>query len=340
MQKTYTYYVQGMHCQACVILTESELKNVQGVVEAKTSLKDQSVNITGDFDHKTPAQILSAFTEVLKPHGYTLSQERGVKVANWSDFVVAVPAALLFIAFFLVLQKLGIVNLVDATNVSYGTAFVVGLIASVSTCMAIVGGIVLSVSANFAKEGEKTRPQAVFHIGRLISFFVLGGVIGSLGSVFQIGPTGTLVLGLVVVFVLLVLGMNLLDIVPWARKLQLTMPTSIGMRINGLKSVNHVLTPLLVGIVTFFLPCGFTQSMQIYTLTTGSFWKGGFTMLAFALGTFPVLALLSFSTLGIQKKTQSGMFFKTAGLIVIFFAMYNLMNTLVGAGIIRPIFNS
>lgn len=62
-------------------------------------------------------------------------------------------------------------------------------------------------------------------------------------------------------------------------------------------------------------------------------------MLAFALGTLPVLALLSFSSLGVQKRAQSGIFFKTAGLIVIFFAIFNLINTLVGAGIIDPVFN-
>jgi sulfite exporter TauE/SafE len=79
--------------------------------------------------------------------------------------------------------------------------------------------------------------------------------------------------------------------------------------------------------------------MQIYTLTTSNFLKGGLTMLAFALGTLPVLALLSFSSLGVQKRAQSGIFFKTAGLIVIFFAIFNLINTLVGAGIIDPVFN-
>ncbi len=103
--------------------------------------------------------------------------------------------------------------------------------------------------------------------------------------------------------------------------------------------MNHVLTPVLVGVATFFLPCGFTQSMQIYALSTESFWTGAFTMSAFALGTLPVLALLSFSSLAIHKKAQSGAFFKTAGLVVIFFGIFNLINALVAAGIINPIFS-
>ena len=205
--------------------------------------------------------------------------------------------------------------------------------------MAVVGGLVLSMSANFAKEGDKVRPQVLFHIGRLVSFFILGGVIGVLGSVFQLGSMGTFVLNLIIAVVLLILGINLLDIFPWVKKFQPTIPSFIGKRIHGLKNINHTFTPLLIGVATFFLPCGFTQSMQIYTLTTGSFVAGALIMGTFALGTFPVLALLSFSSLGIHKKAQSGVFFKTAGLVVIFFGIFNLINALVAAGIIPPLFS-
>jgi len=48
---------------------------------------------------------------------------------------------------------------------------------------------------------------------------------------------------------------------------------------------------------------------------------------------------LSFSSLGIHKKAQSGVFFKTAGLVVIFFGIFNLINAVVAAGIIPPLFS-
>ncbi len=339
MPQTYTFHVNGMHCNSCILLTESELKEVKGVARVKASLKEKRIEITGEFGDKSQERVMNELSEVLKPHGYTLSLEQEKKAIRWFEFAYALPISLVFVAIFVLLQKFGIVNLVHTGNVTYGTAFVVGLIASVSTCMAVVGGIVLSLSASYAKEGDRIRPQAMFHIGRLVSFFFLGGVIGVLGSVFQLGANGMLILGLIVALVLFILGFNLLDVFPWAKKLQLTVPTELGKRIHGLKNVNHILTPFVVGALTFFLPCGFTQSMQIYTLTTGSFWRGGLTMLSFALGTLPVLAILSFSALGIQKKAQSGVFFKTVGLIVIFFAIFNLLNTLAGAGIIDPVFS-
>lgn len=337
--KTYTFHVDGMHCNACVLLTESELGELPEIAKVKSSLESHTVEVTGEFGDKKPEHIAEDLNEVLKPHGYTLSLEKRHHTTKWSDFKVAVPIALGFIALFIVLQKLGIVNLVTTSEVGYGTAFLIGLIASVSSCMAVVGGLVLSMSASFAKENNTMRPQVLFHVGRLVSFFILGGVIGALGSAFKLGITGTFVLSLIVALVLLILGINLLDVFPWMRKLQPTMPNFIGKRIQGLKNVNHTLTPLLVGVATFFLPCGFTQSMQIYTLSTGSFWTGALIMSAFALGTLPVLALLSFSSLGIHKKARSGVFFKTAGLIVIFFGVFNLINALVALGVIPPFFN-
>lgn len=336
----YTFHVRGMHCNACILMTESELGDLPYITHVKSSLKDHSVEVVGDFGNKTPEQIAEELTIPLKSHGYTVSVESFDKLRiNWADFKIAVPIALAFAVMFVALQKMGFVNLVNASNVTYGTAFVIGIIASLSTCMAVVGGLLLSMSATFAKEGDKIKPQLMFHGGRIVSFFLFGGVIGAIGSAFTLSTGAMFTFSLIIGVVMLILGINLLDVFPWAKKLQPGMPKFIAKRAHGVSKLNHTLTPLLVGIATFFLPCGFTQSMQLYTLTTGSFLKGGLTMLSFALGTLPVLALISFSSFSIQNSSKAGIFFKTAGLIVIMFALFNLVNSLVVVGLIPPIFN-
>jgi len=328
-----------MHCNACVLMTESEIGDLPNVTHVKSSLKSHSIEVVGDFGTKTPEQIAEELTVPVKPHGYTVSVEKQVKENKWSGFNVAIPVALAFVALFVLLQKMGIVNLVSAGSVTFGTAFVIGIIASLSTCMAVVGGLLLSMSATFAKEGDKIKPQLMFHGGRIVSFFILGGVIGALGSAFTLTTGATFVLSVVIGIVMLILGINLLDVFPWAKKLQPSMPKFIAKHAHGVSKFNHTLTPLIVGVATFFLPCGFTQSMQLYTLTTGSFLKGGLTMLAFALGTLPVLALVSFSSFSIKNSSKSGIFFKTAGLVVIMFALFNLINSLVVIGMIPPVFD-
>jgi len=338
-EEKYQFHINGMHCKSCELLTESELKEFPNIKSVKASLKTNLVEVVGDFNGKNPEQVAEELNPVLVKHGYTLSVGKQEKKINWSEFKIAIPITIAFVVLYIILQKIGIVNLVNVSKVSYGTAFVIGIIASLSSCMAVVGGLVLSMSATFAREGDKVKPQILFHVGRIVSFFVLGGVIGAVGAVFHLGVIGTFVLGIIIGLVMLILGINLLDVFHWTKKLQPGMPKFISKHAIGVSKLNHTLTPLLLGIVTFFLPCGFTQSMQIYTLSTGNFMTGAFTMLSFALGTLPVLALLSFSSFSIKKSSKSGIFFKTAGLIVILFALFNIINALVVINILPPIFN-
>lgn len=339
MNNTYTFHVNGMHCKACVLMIDSELEELDSVQNVSASLKTHQVEVTGDFGDKTPEQIAEELSQPLIKHGYHLTVEKQAVKKNWSEFLYAVPIAGVFAVLFVILQKSGVVNLVDASEMSYGTAFLIGVIASVSTCMAVVGGLILSMSASYAKTGDNFKPQILFHIGRIVSFFILGGIIGMVGAAFALNQTSTFVLGVLIGLVMLVLGLNLLEVFHFTKKLQPAMPKFISRHVLGISKFNHRFTPILVGIATFFLPCGFTQSMQIYTLSTGNFISGGLTMLAFALGTFPVLALISFSSFSIKNSPKAGIFFKTAGLIVILFALFNLIGSFVAMGWINPIFN-
>jgi len=335
---THLFHVQGMHCKACTVLIEDTFTELPHIEGAEVSLGSQTVRVTGEFNG-TPEEIASELTELIREHGYMLSTEKNAHVAGWGDFVYALPIALVLVAGFVLLQRAGLTNLITSSEVSYSTAFIIGLIASVSSCLAIVGGLVLSLSASSAKEGGTWRSQSLFHIGRLGGFVVLGGLVGLLGNALHLGLTANIVLGVIVALVMLILGINLLDVFHFTKRLQFTLPTRFSRGIVQGSKRDHYLAPLLVGIGTFFLPCGFTQSMQLYALSTGSFTQGAIAMFVFALGTFPMLALLSFGSLNIAHKPWKGIFFKTAGLIVIALALLNLMNALVTAGIISPFFS-
>jgi sulfite exporter TauE/SafE len=328
-----------MHCKACSLVIEQELSDLSYIEKVHADSHKHEVTVTGDFEGIQQEELAKDFSVLLESKGYTFSVEKMAHTAVWRDFKIAIPVSLVFIVFFVALQKMGIVNAIGGGEITLGTVFFIGVIASLSTCMAVVGGLVLSMSATFAKEGDRVRPQLMFHVGRIVSFFVLGGIIGAIGSAFTLSTASTFILNIVIGLVMLILGINLLDVFPWVKKLQPSMPKFIGKHAHGVSKFNHTLTPMLVGIATFFLPCGFTQSMQLYTLSTGSFLTGGLTMLVFALGTLPVLALVSFSSFSIQNSSKSGVFFKTAGIIVIMFALFNLINSLVIIGLVPPLFN-
>jgi sulfite exporter TauE/SafE/copper chaperone CopZ len=337
--KTFTFHLHGMHCVGCEKLAELELRGVPGVSSVRASLARQSVEIAGDFAERQPEALICELGPLLKKHGFSLSLEPVARGVKWSEFAIAAPVALALMGLFIFAQKIGLGKLITSSEMGYGMAFLVGVIASVSSCMAIVGGLVLSLTAYYAQKGEKVRPQILFHIGRLISFFVLGGIAGAAGSVFQPSVLVEMLMGLFIGGVMVLMGVRLLDVFHWSKRWQLALPRSVGDRIHALQGRRTAVMPFLLGAATFFLPCGFTQSMQLYTLTTGHFSTGALTMFCFALGTFPVLALLSFSTLGTRGREQSGVFFKTAGLLVVFFGLYDMINSLVGYGLIRPFLN-
>ncbi len=119
--------------------------------------------------------------------------------------------------------------------------------------------------------------------------------------------------------------------------LENTLPAGL---FNFFRKIEHkTLTPLIIGFATFFLPCGFTQSMQVVALSSGSFVSGMLIMLAFALGTLPVLALLSFGSASFAHSRYAPLFFKSAGVVVIGLGLFALLSGLAGLGIIPPLFN-
>ena len=327
-----------MHCKACTVLIEEMFNELPNVESAHVSLSGQQVTVAGEFTN-TPEKIADELTKLVQSHGYSIAVEKSAHNAGWGDFVYALPVALVLIAGFILLQKAGLTSLITSSKVSYGTAFLIGLIASVSSCLAIVGGLVLSLSASSAKEGGTWRTPVLFHVGRLGGFFILGGLVGVIGNSLHLGLMANVILSSIVALVMLILGINLLDVSHFTQRLQVTLPTRFSKHIVAGSKKDHYLAPLLIGVGTFFLPCGFTQSMQLYALSTGSFSQGALTMLVFALGTFPVLAFLSFGSLNIVHKPWKGIFFKTAGIIVIALAVLNLSSALATAGIINPLFN-
>ncbi len=331
--KEHTFYIQGMHCASCVIYLEETLVGNVGVDSVKVDFKQCAMTISGEFTDDQE-MLAKKLTKIISGNGYTLSLERVSADNKYREFLIATPIAVIVIICFFLLEQIGFVNIISSESFSYTTAVMIGLIASVSTCLAVVGGLVLSLSANSAKNNSNSKEQIMFHVGRLAGFFVLGGVIGSLGRFFELGILGSAILGIIVAIVMLILGLNLLDIFQSLKHLQPKFPSIFARHSVRVRASSHVSAPLLIGIGTFFLPCGFTQSMQVYTLTTGSFISGGLIMLAFALGTLPMLALISFGAFEIGNRSWKGTFFKAVGIVIVALALFNVWNSLIALNII------
>lgn len=335
MNKTYTFHVSGTHCASCKIFIEDTLNEQIGIERVHVDLKNETVSFDTTLD-ESQHKLAEMLTEKIKHNGYFLSVEKKIKEKNDQGVIwQALPVGLGFLVLFFLLQKSGILNLGLGGEISPVTSFIIGLIASVSSCLAIVGGLVLSLSAKISQDNiSDTKTFTLFHAGRLVSFALLGGALGAIGSAVGINSTFTAILGVLASVVMLLLGLNL---VGFFEKNKIALPSGI---FNFFRRIEHkTFTPLVLGFATFFLPCGFTQSMQVQALSSGSFMSGLIIMLAFALGTLPMLLLLSFGSASFAHGKHAPLFFKSAGIVVIGLGLFALLAGLAGLRIINPLFN-
>lgn len=332
---THIFHVSGTHCASCKIFIEDALNEEDFILKAHVDLKKEILKVETEGSH-TPEELASIMTGKIKSNGYTVSVEKTAKQTQNGDVIwKALPIGFGILILFFLLQKSGILNIGIGGQVTLITSFIIGLIASVSSCLAVVGGLVLSLSAKISQDNvSDTKTFILFHAGRLISFAVLGGILGVISSAIGINFTFTAILGLLASFVMLLLGLNLVGVFA---KSKIALPTQL---FNFFRGIEHkTFAPLTLGFATFFLPCGFTQSMQIAALSSGSFLSGFSIMFAFALGTLPVLAFLSFGSASFAQSKHAPLFFKSAGVVVIGLGLFSFLSGLAALGVISPLFN-
>ena len=290
---------------------------------------------------------LAQLQEAVKDKGYQLSlYERAARKSflnpNNEHLVEIGAIFLLMVGLYLLFKQLNFIPNIGVTDtMSYGFIFVIGLVAAVSTCLAVAGGLLLAIAEKYNKKyphlqgWQKFKPHLSFNVGRIVSYTILGGLVGLLGSTLAITPKVTGIITIAASVVMIIMGIQLLHIFPWLNGIQIKMPKFIAHRLYENTSAPSTSRSFLFGGATFFLPCGFTQALQLYVLGTGSFTVGALTMLAFSLGTLPSLAgigaISSFSTGGLKRYVTT-----FSAILIVILGVYNIPSglTLAGAAVV------
>lgn len=335
--------IRGMHCKSCEIIIEKNLKKLPSVRDVRLSYKDGIAHIFCKGAVPSQEELEQAVMEA----GYEVGEKERLPwiSTDFNDYMKLVYAMLLLFALYYGARSLGIFDInVDTSNMSFIIVLLVGLVAGVSTCMALVGGLVLGLSARHselhpeATTGQKFRPHLYFNLGRIVGYGLFGGMIGLLGSALTPSPTVLGIVTIIVGAVMIFLGLKLIEIFPFLRDKSIALPKSISNWL-GINKENREYShkgALLTGALTFFLPCGFTQAMQLYAVSTGSFWQGALVMSLFALGTAPGLIGIGYLS-SVFRGQKARFFFMVAGLAVIALGLLNISN---GRQLIGPLWPS
>lgn len=326
--------IAGMHCRSCELLIEDELSGVYGVEKVKTHFRSGIAEIF--YGNKKPN--MGALASAIRNAGYEIGKgERPWVTADMGAWVEMLFAVGIVVALYLFAKAFGLFDISLGSSeklTSLPFVLLLGIVAGLSTCMAMVGGLVLAVSARYSERHpeatarQKFSPMIYFNAGRIGGFAVFGGLLGLLGSTFQLSSLSVGAMTLVIGAVMILVGFQLLELFPRLSAWKLTLPKGIarvlGIQAHTKKEYSHSRS-MLLGAMTFFLPCGFTQLTQLFVVTTGSPLVGALTMGTFALGTAPGLLGIGGIAAAVQG-TSRRFFFKTAGVIVIALGIFNFQN--------------
>ena len=338
--KERVYYVDGMHCAACEILVEKKLIELDNVHSVEASMSKSKVLV--EYEGEAPET--GRLNKLFRKEGYRFSlkapaREHGSapSAAGSANLFKIALALVVSIALIVLLQKAGLSRLVTVDSKSSLPAFLLlGLVAGFSSCAALVGGLVLSMSKQWgeiyaADDPLKKRlePHLLFNVGRLVSYAGLGALLALIGGTLRITPSLSASLVIAVSLLMAVLGLQMLG-VRFLQRFRFTMPRSITRYVADESHFKGRYMPFSLGALTFFLPCGFTITAQSFALISGNPLQGSLIMLSFALGTLPMLLMIGFSSVKfLEKPHLATTFLKVAGIIVLFFALFNINSQLV-----------
>ncbi|HCK65479.1 MAG TPA: hypothetical protein DHW49_04380, partial [Anaerolineae bacterium] len=186
-------------------------------------------------------------------------------------------------------------------------AFITGITTGGLSCLAMQGGLLASslahqVEQDYAENKKvKTRfnarlPIFLFLLAKLIAYTLLGALLGWLGSYFTFSPMTRAILMIAIAIFMIGNALRMFNVHPVFRYFSIEPPKFITRYIRKTAKGTDTATPLFLGALTVFIPCGVTQAMMATALGTGSVIIGAALMFAFTLGTSPVFFIIAYLT--------------------------------------------
>jgi sulfite exporter TauE/SafE len=181
------------------------------------------------------------------------------------------------------------------------TGFTIGF----GHCIGMCGPIVVSFTLNL-KEKSILVPQLLYHLGRIITYAILGGVVAAAGSLTMVAANIESIQKGVMIFsgaLIMLMGLAMAGWIPLGKVFgdHSTPGGIISKGFAKLLKVKSTIVYLPLGLLLGLLPCGPVYTALLGAARTGmegnTVYHGLFTgmglMAAFGLGTVPALFLVA-----------------------------------------------
>jgi sulfite exporter TauE/SafE/copper chaperone CopZ len=321
--KTINLAIKNMVCTSCEKIIEKSLAKVEGVREVQVFYSKGEAEVRYNSRKVTVDKII----ETINTAGYS-AEEMGEKESKGEKLnpsyigLGIIGAVIMIFAYIAVSTTLGQLNIsipqLDAQT-SIILIFIVGLLTGFH-CIGMCGGFVLGYTAKARKETPQSLNiglHAQYALGKIVSYTIIGGVFGLIGSLFVFTPTLRAIIAILAGIFLIIYGLKLLNIFPVLRKFSL--PTGIFDKLRMGKGEHPKNNgPLVIGLLNgLFIACGPLQAMYILAATTGSIFTGGLMLLAFAIGTLIPMMLFGVFATFLSHGFQNNIVRLSAAIVII-----------------------
>jgi len=323
-----SFDVTGMTCSGCEFKVENKLLAVAGVLKVKANYVNNQVDVA--FDPSITNQF--SITHGIEELGYEVSE---IEAVNQKQSVPSRSKGAILIVGMFILTIVGLIFLMvtldpdlrrPSPGAGYGVLFLFGLLSPLFCTVAWSINISVCTSYQSERQGtfSKLRPSLLFNLGRVIAITTFGAILGSLGSVIGFAPTANAVVSLIAGVLLVIIGLNMLNLFPALRRLVPRLPKVLGNQADKKMSESG---PFIVGLLSVFIPCGPLQAMQLYALGTGSVASGALAMFLYAVGTLPLMVGFGAVSSVMSEKVRRGVL-KFGAVLVIIMGVGMLMGAL------------
>jgi uncharacterized protein len=213
--------------------------------------------------------------------------------------------------------------------------FSLGFLGSFGHCLGMCGPLTVAFGLSSTpssdpsaapKWQQQLRFNLLLNLGRIASYALVGLAIGSLGSVLIAGGQ------------LAGIGSNLRQVLTIATGLMLSWFGLVQINPRLLPALPHPLQghnwldrlmtgvrgPLPLGLLWGLMPCGFLYAAQIKAAESGQPWLGALTMVAFGLGTLPMMMGVGVFSAGLSADRKSQLF-RAGGWVTLAIGMLTLL---------------
>jgi len=237
-------------------------------------------------------------------------------------FIVTLGVAFIAIALMLFIFQPSAQPAGSGTWSQLVVAFITGITTGGLSCLAVQGGLLASSLAHqieqdyveqAANKKQKQKapvrtnsafPIFLFLAAKLVAYTLLGALLGWLGSFLTLSPMTRAMLMIAIGVFMIGNALRMFNVHPIFRYFSVEPPKFITRYIRRTAKGTDTATPLFLGALTVFIPCGVTQAMMATALGTGSITMGAALMFAFILGTSPIFFIVAYLTTELGAKLE------------------------------------